>query len=109
MYYYRQTIKEVLQTVKPAQDKKVLRQLKTVGEVYPYMSSGEKKRLWHLLIKRITLYTDSFKIDWKNDIQTQGSLKTISRFGGDEGTYVRNIEVEKRINDLLYNLVESFR
>ena len=77
--------KRIINSVKPVKNTELLKYIKTVNEVYPYMTRAEKQRLWHLLIKRITLYTDSFKIDWKNDIQTQGSLKTISRFGGDEG------------------------
>ena len=77
--------KRIINSVKPVKNAELLKYIKTVNEVYPYMTRAEKQRLWHLLIKRITLYADSFKIDWKNDIQTQGSLKTISRFGGDEG------------------------
>jgi hypothetical protein len=75
----------ILQSVKPVQDREILKYLKTIREVYSYMNRAEKHRLWHLIIKRIILYKYSFKIEWKNDIQTQGSLKTISMYGGDEG------------------------
>jgi hypothetical protein len=78
--------KEVLRSVKPAQNKEVLHYLKTIDEIYPYMSREEKQRLWRIAIKKISLYTDSYRIEWKNGIQIHGSLKMISRRGAEGGT-----------------------
>ncbi len=59
--------------------------LSWIGEVYPYMSREEKKRLWAITIERIILYKERFQIKWKNNIKTQGSFKAVSMSGAEGG------------------------
>jgi hypothetical protein len=50
------------------------------------MNRDEQRRFWHLITKRITIYRDTFKIEWKNAIITQGSLRPVSMCGAEGGT-----------------------
>ncbi len=78
--------KEILRSsANSEQDKEVLHYLKTINEIYPYMTGKEKQRLWRITIKRITLYKRSFTIEWKNGIKTQGLLKEVPKFGAEGG------------------------
>ena len=78
--------KDILRSAHPEQDKEILHYLKTINEIYPYMTREEKQRLWRITIKKITLYKRTFRIEWKNGIKTQGFLKEVSRFGTEGGT-----------------------
>jgi site-specific DNA recombinase len=96
--------KDVLRSANTAQDKEVLHYLKTINELYPYMTRKEKQRLWRITIKRITLYKSTFKIEWKNGLITQGSLTPNPKFGTEGGTYIRNLSIERSIRKVFRKL-----
>ena len=44
--------------------KEIVKYIKELNEIYPYMSREEKSYFWHILIKKITAEKERFVIEW---------------------------------------------
>lgn len=64
--------------------KEIVKYIKELNEVYPYMSREEKNYFWHILIKKITAKREEFLVEWNGfgtsviprDKQQKKNLKT---------------------------------
>ena len=59
------------QQKKTAQSQNVTQYFKQIEEIYPYATREERKRLWNIVIQRITIYDDYIEIDWNNGKKTR--------------------------------------
>ncbi len=59
------------QQKKTAQNQNVTQYFKQIEEIYPYATREERKRLWNIVIQRISIYDDSIEIDWNNGKKTR--------------------------------------
>jgi hypothetical protein len=62
---------------------------KEIKDIYPYATREEKKRLWNLVVERITIYDDYIDVFWRGGIEAlhlkkapQGSEPCKVRKGG---------------------------
>ena len=44
--------------------KEIVKYIKELNEIYPYMSREEKSYFWHILIKKITAEREQFVVEW---------------------------------------------
>jgi site-specific DNA recombinase len=73
---------ELLNKQKAAtQQRNINQYFKKIEEIYPYANREERKRLWSILIQRITIYDDSIEVLWNSGKKTKHKKKASSPHG----------------------------
>ena len=54
------------QQKKNSQNRDITQYFKQIEEIYPYANREERKRLWNIMIKRISIYDDYIEIFWNH-------------------------------------------
>ena len=77
------------------------RYFKEIKDIYPYASREEKKRLWSLVVERISVYDNYIDVVWRGGIRTRHGKKAPS---GNELCMVREGGVEPPLGLSHWNL-----
>jgi site-specific DNA recombinase len=59
------------QQKKNFQNHDITQYFKQIEEIYPYANREERKRLWNIMIKRVSIYDDYIEIFWNNEKKTR--------------------------------------